>query len=147
MFNKKDIRDPAGVTKPADEDKHTGHYSDRSFGRKLRTQFGKMGVKLAWKALTLFILVRQKRLNLRNRAQAIAALGYLIMPIDTVPDMIPFVGYVDDLAAIALVLNAIWRGLDKETRDDVRHAVSTRISKMIKTTNKDEAASGETVVP
>ena len=36
-------------------------------------------------------------------------LGYLLMPIDLVPDFVPVLGYVDDLVVIALVLRSTIR--------------------------------------
>jgi len=114
---------------------HSEHYSEHSFSEKLKKHLKRIGTELLWKSLTLFILVRQKRLNLRQRTQAIAALGYLILPIDAVPDFTPIIGYSDDLAAVILVLNAIWSSLDADTREVISHEVSHKFRKLIKSAN------------
>jgi uncharacterized membrane protein YkvA (DUF1232 family) len=36
-------------------------------------------------------------------------LGYLVMPIDVVPDFIPVIGYADDAVVLALVLRSVVR--------------------------------------
>ncbi len=36
-------------------------------------------------------------------------LGYLLMPIDLVPDMIPVLGWADDLVVVAIVLRSVLR--------------------------------------
>jgi uncharacterized membrane protein YkvA (DUF1232 family) len=36
-----------------------------------------------------------------------AALGYFIVPLDAIPDMAPFVGYADDLGAVAAAMAMI----------------------------------------
>jgi uncharacterized membrane protein YkvA (DUF1232 family) len=36
-------------------------------------------------------------------------LGYLAMPIDLVPDVIPVIGYADDAIVVALVLRSVVR--------------------------------------
>ena len=36
-------------------------------------------------------------------------LGYLLMPIDLVPDVIPVIGWADDLVLVALVLRSVLR--------------------------------------
>ena len=40
-------------------------------------------------------------------------LGYLLMPIDLVPDFIPVIGYADDAALLALVLTRISGDLER----------------------------------
>lgn len=36
-------------------------------------------------------------------------LGYLVLPVDLVPDVVPVVGYLDDAVAVALALRAVVR--------------------------------------
>jgi uncharacterized membrane protein YkvA (DUF1232 family) len=45
-------------------------------------------------------------------------LGYLVMPIDLVPDFVPVLGYADDAVVVALALRAVVRraGADALTR-------------------------------
>lgn len=44
-------------------------------------------------------------------------LGYLVMPIDLVPDFVPVVGYADDAIVIALVLRSVTRRVGPEALD------------------------------
>jgi uncharacterized membrane protein YkvA (DUF1232 family) len=46
-------------------------------------------------------------------------LGYLLLPIDLVPDFLPVVGYADDAVLIALVLRSVTRAAGPEAL--VRH--------------------------
>ncbi len=41
-------------------------------------------------------------------------IGYVIMPIDIIPDFIPVIGYVDDLVLVVLGLNLILNELDQK---------------------------------
>jgi uncharacterized membrane protein YkvA (DUF1232 family) len=41
------------------------------------------------------------------KALVIGAIGYIILPIDLIPDMLPVVGYTDDLASAAGVVFAV----------------------------------------
>lgn len=44
-------------------------------------------------------------------------LAYLALPIDLVPDMIPVVGYADDVVVVALVLRSVVRAAGPEALD------------------------------
>lgn len=41
-------------------------------------------------------------------------LGYLVMPVDLVPDVIPVVGYADDVVVVALALRSVVRAAGPE---------------------------------
>ena len=45
-------------------------------------------------------------------AAIVAALAYVLSPIDLIPDFIPVIGYVDDLAVIALCLKLVGNDLE-----------------------------------
>jgi uncharacterized membrane protein YkvA (DUF1232 family) len=44
-------------------------------------------------------------------------LGYLLMPIDLVPDFVPVVGYADDVIVVALALRSVARRVGPEALD------------------------------
>lgn len=54
-------------------------------------------------------LVADPAVPRRARAWLVLLLAYLLMPFDLVPDMIPVIGYADDVVVIALVLRAVVR--------------------------------------
>ena len=43
----------------------------------------------------------------KEKGLIIGALGYLILPIDLIPDSIPGVGFTDDLAVLASVIHIV----------------------------------------
>lgn len=54
-------------------------------------------------------LLRDPRVPRRSKLLLGALAGYLVMPIDLVPDVIPIAGQVDDAIVLALVLRAVLR--------------------------------------
>ena len=51
------------------------------------------------------------------KAVVIGALGYLISPLDAIPDFIPGVGFVDDLAVLAGAIATIASNIPQEALD------------------------------
>jgi uncharacterized membrane protein YkvA (DUF1232 family) len=60
-------------------------------------------------------LARDGSLPRGVRARLWLLLGYLVSPIDIIPDFIPVIGYADDLVVVAIVLRSTVRsaGIDK----------------------------------
>jgi len=56
--------------------------------------------RLAWR------LLREPEVPVWVKALPLAALIYLVSPIDIIPDVLPFVGEIDDLAVVLLALQA-----------------------------------------
>ena len=57
-------------------------------------------------------LLADPRLPRRRKAVLVLLLGYLLLPIDLVPDFIPVAGYLDDAAIAALALRHVLRGAE-----------------------------------
>ena len=53
-------------------------------------------------------LMRDPRVSTRHKLFLGAALGYVVAPVDFIPDFIPFLGRADDLMILALALNALF---------------------------------------
>lgn len=51
------------------------------------------------------------------RVRLVLLLGYLLMPVDLVPDFIPVIGYADDAVIVALVLRSVTRAAGEEALD------------------------------
>lgn len=54
-------------------------------------------------------LVADKDLPRGVRVRVVLLVAYLLMPIDLVPDVIPVVGYADDVVIVVLVLRSVAR--------------------------------------
>lgn len=57
-------------------------------------------LRLAWR------LLRDRRVPIYLKALPVLAVAYLIFPLDIVPDLLPVLGQLDDLAALAVGLEA-----------------------------------------
>jgi uncharacterized membrane protein YkvA (DUF1232 family) len=56
---------------------------------------------------TLLSALDNPNLPTKYKALIIGAIGYVVLPIDLIPDIIPGVGYADDVASVAGVVMAV----------------------------------------
>lgn len=94
--------------------KYAGYYNANALFEKIKGASKKMGVKVVYAALILYYATLDKDLPVKDRLMVLAALGYLILPVDLIPDAFPG-GFTDDMAALAFVLRQIWSNLSPET--------------------------------
>lgn len=85
-------------------DAYAGNYSDESFMDKVKRFGKKMGGKLLYNAYILYYVLKSPDVPLKVKGVIVGALGYVIAPLDLIPDFIPLGGYTDDLAAITVAV-------------------------------------------
>jgi len=86
---------------------HASSYSERGFWRKLVAIAGRASRKLLVSALTLFHCLQDHATPRWAKGVIMGALGYLILPVDAIPDFIPVIGLADDWAVIVAALATV----------------------------------------
>jgi uncharacterized membrane protein YkvA (DUF1232 family) len=84
----------------------------RKLLRVLRTEF--------WLYIRLF---RDSRTPTISKVMLIAALFYLLSPIDFIPDFIPFAGFLDELIVIPLIFTVATMFIPKNVVEENKHQV------------------------
>lgn len=79
--------------------KYEQHYSKEGLDSTIGKNASRLGVKTVYMVLWLYYAISY--VPLASKAIILGALGYLISPIDLISDLIPFVGFTDDIAVIA----------------------------------------------
>lgn len=82
-------------------------YSDDGFWEKVKRFAKTAGREVIEKALWLYYAAQEKNTPPWAKAVIIGALGYFISPIDAIPDVVPFVGFSDDLGAMAVAIATV----------------------------------------
>ena len=83
-------------------------FSTSGFIEKISRIAKRAGVKLVYSALILYYTLESDKVSTKEKAIIIGALGYLISPLDLMPDAIPIAGLSDDLAVLFYVIHKVW---------------------------------------
>ncbi len=90
-------------------------FSDDSFWNKLLHCAKAAGREVVELALQLYYTLQSPGTPTWAKTVIVGALGYLISPVDAIPDVIPVIGFTDDLgvlmAAIGTVATYITEGI------------------------------------
>lgn len=115
---------------------YSDKFSSKGFVEKISRIAKRAGSKLVYVALVLFYTLQSKEVSLKDKAIIVGALGYLISPLDVIPDAIPIVGLSEDLTVLMYVINKIW----VDVPDDVKTKARTKLSEWF---DEDELAEVE----
>lgn len=84
-------------------------YVEKNIWQKL-AESGKK-INFAKDILALINFMRDPLVKWQKKAIVVAGLIYFIVPIDAIPDLIPFAGYIDDLGVITALLKYLGKEL------------------------------------
>ena len=90
-----------------DLQRYEAEYSERGLFDKLSSVAKKAGLKVVYSALILYYALQSPKISVKEKALIIGALGYFILPMDLVPDVIAGAGFLDDAAALLAVIKML----------------------------------------
>lgn len=100
-------------------------FTQSEFIEKISHIAKRAGAKLMYAALILYYTLQNENVSVKDKAIIIGALGYLISPLDVVPDAIPIAGLGDDMAVLVYVLHKVLGNIS----DDVKKKAHNKLSK------------------
>lgn len=113
---------------------YSSKFTSGEFLEKISKIAKRAGAKLVYVALILYYTLQSDKIPLKDKAIVVGALGYLISPLDVVPDAIPIVGLGDDLAVLLYVLNKVWG----DVSDEIKEKSKERLAKWFDDDEIDE---------
>ena len=96
------------------DEKYRKAWSEKAFFSKLPRTARKLGRAGLRQALRLYYVLKRKDLPGKTRVMIYGALGYFILPTDMLPDVLPILGFTDDLGLLAAVFMAAAQYMDED---------------------------------
>ncbi|MBR4602341.1 MAG: YkvA family protein [Prevotellaceae bacterium] len=118
---------------------YSDKFSSGDFVDKIQRIAKRAGSKLVYGSLLLYYTVQSDKVSRKDKAIIIGALGYLISPLDVMPDAIPIVGLADDMAVLVYVLKKVWSLVSDEAREKAKN-------KMLQWFDEDEMKDVDTII-
>ena len=100
------------------------NFSTKAFAEKISKIAKRAGSKLVYAALILYYSLQSKSVSMKDKALILGALGYLISPLEAIPDAFPILGLGDDLAVLTFALKKIWDNVSDEMREKAQSKLS-----------------------
>jgi uncharacterized membrane protein YkvA (DUF1232 family) len=101
-------------------DQYADKFTEKKLWHKITRFAQKIGVKTVYAALLMFYAYKRKDTPSWAKKIVIGVLGYLISPIDFLPDLSPIIGYTDDLGVLGFGLVTIAAFVNEEVRKKAR---------------------------
>jgi uncharacterized membrane protein YkvA (DUF1232 family) len=99
-----------------------GSYSESRFWSVLTRAVAAVGAAALRPALELYFIMKSPQTPIWAKATALGALGYLILPIDLIPDALPGIGWTDDITVMLSALRALRKHNTTVTQEQARAA-------------------------
>ncbi len=103
---------------------YSGKFSAKDFTEKISKIAKRAGAKLVYAALILYYTLQSDKVSKTDKAIIIGALGYMISPLDVIPDAIPIAGLTDDLAVLIFVLRKVWGNVEPEIKEKAKERMT-----------------------
>ena len=104
--------------------KYANRFSANDFVDKISRIAKRAGAKLIYAALILYYTLQSDKVSKTDKAIIIGALGYMISPLDVIPDAIPIAGLSDDLAVLLFVLKKVWTNIEPEIKEKAKEKLT-----------------------
>ncbi|MGR9047348.1 YkvA family protein [Halobacillus faecis] len=96
------------------------YFSEKEYGEKLRTYSSRIGTKIVYYSLLLYYAFKSPDTPKKAKLTIAGALGYLILPVDVIPDFIPVVGFTDDSAVIIYAVYQVISHIDEQVKEQAK---------------------------
>lgn len=125
IFNSKNTADKKSDLPDAEtvSQEYAKEYSEEGFWQKVKTYAKDIGESSLEKALKMYYATRDPETPTWAKTAIYGSLGYLILPVDVVPDLLPVAGYTDDVGVLSAALAAVAVNIKTEHVDKAKETL------------------------
>lgn len=105
------------------------HFSENKYFEKLLKYARKIGIKISYYSLLLYYTFKSPATPKSAKLTIAGALGYLILPVDLIPDALPAVGFTDDAAVIISALYQVVSSIDSTMKLQAHNRMQKQIGR------------------
>lgn len=114
MTTMKDTDDPS---------QHADQYSETGFRNKVKRYAKDIGGGILRQAFRLYFASQSPNVPTWAKAAMYGALAYLVLPTDTIPDVLPMIGYTDDATVLAAAITTVAMHITPEVKEQADEKV------------------------
>lgn len=109
--------------------KYIPNFSEFNFWETLKKYGTRLGQRTVYSSLLLYYAFKRSETPAWAKNIVVGVLGYLITPIDFIPDLTPIIGYTDDIGILSFGLVTIACFVN----DEVKTTAKDKMAKWFKT--------------
>ena len=107
-----------------EQEKLIDQYSEDSFWEKVKKFGKKAGIKVVYTALLLFYCLKDGDVPKWAKTVIIGSLAYFISPVDAIPDLVPVMGFSDDLGSLVAALGIVAMYINDDIKQKAREKLA-----------------------
>lgn len=112
-------------------DRYRRFFSERNFWSIIGRFAQRLGIKTVYSALLMYYAYRRKDTPFWAKNVVIGVLGYLLAPLDFLPDLTPLVGFTDDIGMLSFGLVTIAAYINQDVREQARARLAKWFPKFV----------------
>lgn len=110
----------------SETEKKKDSYSEEKLFKKfdkLSKILKKSGAKVLYPSIMLYLVLMESKTPIQVKVMIMGALGYLISPVDCVPDVIMGLGLTDDFSALCMALSNVKAYINESIKNDAKEII------------------------
>lgn len=116
--------------------KYQHKFSELKLWTLLRKSAQRLGTQTVYSALLLYYAYKRKETPGWAKRSIVGVLGYLVTPIDMIPDLSPLLGFTDDIYFLSFVLAMVVGYINQEVKENAKE----HLGKWIKDYDESDVA-------